>query len=272
MVKKPIESRFKKMRELQAMGEDINARKSYDKELRSLLKIADQRIIEIERVSEQVRYLKAAQEGDTKAATWVQRHHIPGIKKENGKFKGAEKFIEKYEGLDSFVLADVKFDLKNRFNSTRFNRKANYNNEGDKIALTAILEKFLTSELSTKTGISKYQKATNAFNDYAGTDFTWQEFAKFANSEEFNQMKTTTYSSDVLVKSVGKISKLGDDEREKMVKLIRAGSDKEFIKKSKQYKEALEKIKIAENVDDPDNKQLLKIIEKGDMRKLLKRL
>lgn len=271
MANTSIESRFRKLRDLQgSISSRATAKAEYNKQFKSLLKVADQRLVEIERISEQVMYAKRAIAGDSKAMSWINRHNIPGVNKKKDIIGGLNKFVERYDDLESFAYAKAKFNLDQRFNSTRFNRKANYATADDERGLLGILEKFLTSDTSSKQGIKRYETATKAFNKFADSDLTWQDFARFANSETFNEMKTVTYSSDVVVKSIGKMRELSRKELDDFVDLVKENSKNKGFKNSNEYKEMMDKLKINEDINDPENKELLRMIEKGDFTRLLR--
>lgn len=69
------------------------------------------------------------------------------------------------------------------------------------------VDKFLSSPTSTKTGIKNtYEKNAKNFNAYYGTNFTWQELKTFMDVSNFDELKNSK-SYNVLNKVIKSITK-----------------------------------------------------------------
>ena len=81
------------------------------------------------------------------------------------------------------------------------------------------IKTFLESPTSTKKGITQvYKNRVDTINQKYGTNFTWQEFAKFTESETFSKLDWE-YGSKTIMKAIGTIQskfKNADDLTEKM--------------------------------------------------------
>ncbi len=81
------------------------------------------------------------------------------------------------------------------------------------------IKAFLESPTSTKKGITQvYKNRVDTINQKYGTNFTWQQFAKFTESETFQKLDWE-YGSKTIMKAIGTIQskfKNADDLKEKM--------------------------------------------------------
>lgn len=119
-----------------------------------------------------------------------------------------EKYAERdeYSDIKTWAYANAKYDIHSFFGTeaTRFNKSLNVSLRYDQVlARVNAVRRFLESETSsiapvkedTKYGIkaiqgvdSLYERRVNSFNKTMGTDFTWQEFAEFMNSKQYERM------------------------------------------------------------------------------------
>lgn len=111
--------------------------------------------------------------------------------------------------------------------ATRFNTAPPMKKAGDEMVIDETrlrskiqdIKTFLESPTSTKKGIVQvYKNRVDTINQKYGTSFTWQEFAKFTESETFNKLDWE-YGSKTIMKAIGAIQskfKNADDLEEKM--------------------------------------------------------
>lgn len=113
---------------------------------------------------------------------------------------------DKYQGALKFAYGSAAADLKNikgSIGKPRFNRAM----PTDKKTLHARVNdmiSFINSPSSTKGGIDKiYQKRVDTINKNYGTNFTWEEWARFLETkkDDFNK----DWNSDIVLKAIGKM-------------------------------------------------------------------
>lgn len=143
---------------------------------RRLAKVADQRLVRLERLS--------SEEGFKTATKWA--------------YARAQKDIEKYSGSGT----------------TRFNTKPPENEAQLKAKINDI-RAFISAPSSTKTGIvNTYKKKADTVNQRYGTDFTWEDLAKFFGSGMNKKLdKDASAGSDTILRAIGKIQRAKDPEQ-----------------------------------------------------------
>lgn len=142
-------------------------------EYKKLAKQADQRLVRLEKYSEQ--------------------EHYKGVL--NYSYARAMRDIASWSGPDA----------------TRFNTKppASYQSLQAKVA---DIKEFLESATSTKQGITTmYKDRAKTTNKRFGTDFTWQDLANFYEGE-LSKKLDSEYGSKTLIKALGVIKRIGDDK------------------------------------------------------------
>lgn len=117
----------------------------------------------------------------------------------------AQEDISKWSGPDA-----------RRFNTTPPMKKSGGEPVIDEVRLRSKIKDikaFLESPTSTKKGITQvYKNRVDTINQKYGTSFTWQEFAKFTESETFNKLDLE-YGSKTVMKAIGIVqSKLQNAE------------------------------------------------------------
>ena len=112
-----------------------------------------------------------------------------------------------YSNVDKYALARAKKDIEHIFGegSTRFNKKIdNYNSL---VGAINDVNTFLKSPSSTKKGITNtYKKKADAANRTFGTSFTWQEYADYYQSGTADKLTSKMTYKEAL-KKVGKMQK-----------------------------------------------------------------
>ena len=97
--------------------------------------------------------------------------------------------------------------------ATRFNTAPPMKKSGGEAAIDETrlrskiqdIKAFLESPTSTKKGITQvYKNRVDTINQKYGTNFTWQQFAKFTESETFNKLDWE-YGSKTIMKAIGVI-------------------------------------------------------------------
>lgn len=141
-------------------------------EYRKLAKRADQRLVRLEKLSQQ--------EGFTNVKSWAYRKAMKDIK-----YWGGE-------------------------NAERFNTKPPYD-MGLLKAKIRDIEEFLQSKTSTKKGITGvYEKRAKTLNKRYGTSFTWEDLAGYFEKKS-NEKLDAKYGSKTMLRAIAQIQGNEDD-------------------------------------------------------------
>ena len=141
---------------------------------RRLAKVADQRLVRLEKLS--------SEEGFNTATKWA--------------YARAQKDIQKYSGAGA----------------TRFNTKPP-ENEAQLKAKINDMRAFISAPSSTKTGIvSVYKKKAETTNKRYGTNFTWEDIAKLYISGQGKKLEKDVAASKTLMKAIARIQNADDPE------------------------------------------------------------
>ena len=139
-----------------------------------IAKVADQRLVRLERLE--------AQEGYGNATQWA--------------YKRAMKDIETWSGEGA----------------TRFHTKAPSNANQLKAKINDI-KTFLGSESSTKSGINRvYNKRVDTLNKRYGTNFQADDLQKVFSSSLWKKLEAKNFSSDQIYKAIGYVADNATDE------------------------------------------------------------
>lgn len=158
-------------------GYDVNQKpgESLEKYYRRLAKTADQRLVRLERASDQEYYQVAKQWAYARAVKDIRKWLKPGQEPKQLRFNTAPP-------TDQEDLLSKISDIKT----------------------------FLTSPTSTKKGITDiYKKRTDTFNKHFGTKFTWQQMAKYFESGEA-ELWEAKFGSKTAARVIGQIQKHKD--------------------------------------------------------------
>lgn len=169
---------------------------SLEKYYRRLAKTADQRLVRLERASEEEYFHVANQ--------WA--------------YAKAVRDIKKWQPKSKEVPADKKL---------RFNTKPP---EGeDLIAKINDIRSFLASPTSTKAGIiNVYKKRADTVNERYGTKFTWRQLAKYYESGQA-KVWDDKFGSKTALRTIGKIQK----DKKNIIKAIKEADRKDVRVNSK---------------------------------------
>lgn len=152
---------------------DVDSSKSYEelvKDYRRMAKVADQRLVRLEKYSQEENFKTATQ--------WS--------------YARAMKDIQKWSGDES----------------QRFNTKPPAN-KNSLIAKMKDIETFLESKTSTKKDIvNVYKTRADSINKKYGTKFTWQSMASFYSSKEAEKLNNS-YGSKTVLKAIAEIQDKG---------------------------------------------------------------
>ena len=119
---------------------------------------------------------------------------------------------EHYKGVLTYSYARAQRDIKSWSgqDATRFNTTPPKNAQQLQ-AKIADIKQFLDSPTSTKKGITDIYKArAKTTNKKYGTNFTWQDLANYYESELSTKLDSQ-YGSKTLIKALGSIKKVGVD-------------------------------------------------------------
>lgn len=175
---------------------------------RRLAKTADQRLVRLEEYSDQTGYKTATQ--------WAYVRAI----------KDASKW-------NKYVKADV--------NKIRFNTKPPEGTE-DLLAKINDIKTFLSSPTSTKKGITDvYKKRAATVNSRYGTNFSWQQLAKYYESGQAT-VWDAKFGSKTALKTIGEIQR-----NKKQIEKSIEDADKKDIKVENKVLEKTVKMALADN-------------------------
>ena len=138
-----------------------------------------------------------------------------------------EKLSQKhgFEGASKWAYNRAQKDIARWGEGSRFNTKAPANTNSLKAKINDI-KAFLGSATSTKAGITDvYEQRANTINQTYGTNFTWQDIAKFYGKQK-NVALDAKYGSKTVAMAIGIIQQEMKNGRslEEMQKLARARS------------------------------------------------
>ena len=169
---------------------------SLEKYYRRLAKTADQRLVRLEKASQEEYFHVATQ--------WA--------------YAKAVRDIKKWQPKSKEVPADKKL---------RFNTKPP---EGeDLIAKINDIRSFLASPTSTKAGIiNVYKKRADTVNERYGTKFTWRQLAKYYESGQA-KVWDDKFGSKTALRTIGKIQK----DKKNIIKAIKEADRKDVRINSK---------------------------------------
>lgn len=126
-----------------------------------------------------------------------------------------------YKNVLNFAYAQAQYDilaLTGDPTATRFNLVGRKTKTGeiDKTNLHArinAVKRFLESPSSTKRGITAvYKKRADTFNRKNGTNLTWQQFGAYFQKARYEKIDKK-YDSNTILKAVASIKKAGDDPK-----------------------------------------------------------
>lgn len=155
---------------------DIRPGESEVQYFRSLAKVADQRMVRLERLAMQ----------------------------------------DNYKGVLSYAYQSAQYDIKalsGNPNATRFNIALKKNKDGtvNQAMLHAkinAVRRFLEAPTSMKkTILQSYQKRADTINKQFGTNISWQQMGRLFESKAYETMRGKHYASDVILKAIGKMQK-----------------------------------------------------------------
>lgn len=123
---------------------------------------------------------------------------------------------ENYEGVLSYAYESAMYDVKalsGNPNAKRFNVVTQKTKMGEpnKVVLhqkISAVKKFLESPTSMKSTIKDvYEKRTRSINEKFGSDMTWQQAGRFFESAAYEKMKSKGYTSSAIGKAFAAIKK-----------------------------------------------------------------
>lgn len=120
---------------------------------------------------------------------------------------------EGFENVTAYAYARAQRDISRYTEGHRFNTKPPLNDDGtvDYRLLkekTADIKTFLSSVSSTKAGIiSTYEKRANTLNEKYNTEYTWEDLADYFQSGDFDKHKKDKFGSSTIFKALGRIKR-----------------------------------------------------------------
>lgn len=116
-----------------------------------------------------------------------------------------------YKGITSYAYARAMRDIKSWSgqDANRFNTKAPDNKQQLQAKL-ADIKQFLNAPTSTKAGVTSiYKQRAKTTNERYGTNFTWQELANFYESSLAEKLDSQ-YGSKTMTKALGAIRRISN--------------------------------------------------------------
>ncbi|MBO5809668.1 MAG: hypothetical protein J6R32_02450 [Bacteroidales bacterium] len=137
-----------------------------------------------------------------------------------------------YEKVTNYAYDRAMRDLEIYGGGKRFNTKPPVNADGtiDNRLLSeklADMRTFLSSVTSTKAGIEQvYSKRAQTFNEKFGTDYTWQDLADLYQSGDADRLLKRYKDSDIVQRAIGVIQQAEGKLKEEMKKNKKVTIDK----------------------------------------------
>ena len=157
-----------------AYSYEMRPRESLQGYYRRIAKVADQRLVRLEKLADEAGYGNATQ--------WAYKRAMRDIAQWSG--EGATRFNTKPPEKAHQLQAKIN-DIKT----------------------------FLGSESSTKSGIkATYQQRINTLNTKYGTKYQADDLQKLFSSSLWKKMETKGYDSDTIMKAIGYIQNKASDE------------------------------------------------------------
>ena len=122
-----------------------------------------------------------------------------------------------FKGVLQYAYAGAQRDIRANTGASgsqlRFN-KALPKNANDLRKRMADVKKFLGSSTNTKTKITTlYKKRAETTNQKYDADFSWEELARYYESEESKKLDAQ-YGSKTLIRALGAIKRIGNDKEQ----------------------------------------------------------
>ena len=204
---------------------------SLEKYYRRLAKTADQRLVRLEKASQEKYFHVATQWAYAKAMRDIKKWQP---KSEWVKVEGAENVFGLGDILKNAAVREVPANKKLRFNTKP--------PEGeDLIAKINDIKSFLSSPTSTKAGIiNVYKKRADTVNKKYGTNFTWKQLAKYYESGQA-KLWDDKFGSKTALRTIGKIQK----DKKNIIKAIKE-ADRKDVRINQKDKDVLSRtVKMA---------------------------
>lgn len=204
------QERIKMYHQAKARGDT----KEESKQFKLIMKAAQERIRELEKIDKRAEMVTRATQGNKKAQKWVELHET-------------RRDDEYFRGILNFKYKKTISDMQTRLGFTSFERKPK--TEQQARAMMAIAQDFILSPSSSRKGIlDVYKRRVDTINNKFGTSFTWKDFAKLALTDEFKELiNDEKYSSDSIIIALGELVKSKDPK--KTIEAIKSGADKTIL-------------------------------------------
>ena len=159
-------------------------------------------------------------------------------KRADDRLRALEKLAQSgdpdYAGVLEYAYRNAIYETQHISGTMRFSQNIPLTKEGEINRLelnrrTNAIKRFLESPTSTKQGITRiYKQRANTVNQKYGTNFTWQELARFYEHEKAAK-QNAEYGSDTVVRALGAIRRIANDPekiREAAAGNIKVANDK----------------------------------------------
>lgn len=149
----------------------------------------------------------------------IEKEYNRLAKKADARLRALESYQHEknFRTATKWAYAKAMRDIKSWGGNKRFQTSAKNLSDTELKMKIKDIENFLESPTSTKRGIiNTYKKRVETLNKNLGTNYTWDEFAKFIKSDTYKKMDNL-FGSNTIFSVVGKTKNMSKEKVDKML-------------------------------------------------------
>lgn len=169
----------------------------------------------------------------------IEKEYNRLAKKADARLRALEsyQYQKNFKTATKWAYAKAMRDIISWGGNKRFQTSAKKLSDTELQMKIKDIESFLESPTSTKRGIiNTYKKRVDTLNKNLGTNFTWDEFAKFIKSDTYKKIDSL-FGSNTIFSVVGKTKNLTKEKVDKMLEKSDGISplEKETVEQLKEF-------------------------------------
>ena len=149
----------------------------------------------------------------------IEKEYNRLAKKADARLRALESYQHEknFKTATKWAYAKAMRDIKSWGGNKRFQTSAKYLSDTELRMKIKDIETFLESPTSTKRGIiNVYKKRVDTLNKNIGTNYTWDEFEKFLQSDTYKKIDGL-FGSNTIFSVVGKTKNMNKEKVDKML-------------------------------------------------------
>lgn len=149
----------------------------------------------------------------------IEKEYNRLAKKADARLRALESYQHEknFRTSTKWAYAKAMRDIKSWGGTKRFQTSAKNLSDTELKMKIKDIENFLESPTSTKRGIiNTYKKRVDTLNKNLGTNYTWNEFAKFIKSDTYKKIDAL-FGSNTIFSVVGKTKNISKEKVDKML-------------------------------------------------------